>query len=67
MTIPAIVKRISDQRRGVPGASSSAPPAWSDMTGSEQFARAFLTLRTAFGGQAAFSFWVTVSQGEGHE
>jgi hypothetical protein len=33
------------------------------MTPSERFARAFLTMRAAFGGQAAFSFWVTVANG----
>ena len=60
MAVPAVVNRIVLQKRG--GGSAAAPP-WEEMTASERFARAFLTLRTAFGGQAAFSFWVTVANG----
>ena len=61
MAVPAVVHRVSLQRRG--GVGSAAAPAWADMTPSERFARAFLTMRAAFGGQAAFSFWVTVANG----
>eukprot|EP00798_Chlamydomonas_sp_ICE-L_P006280 gene6280-2911_t len=56
MVVPESVKRA---RAG----AGEAPPVWDDMSAEEQFALAFITMREAFGGQPAFSFWASVSQG----
>jgi len=56
--VPDIIKRAAAQRTGqaVPPAATS----WAEMSQAERFSRALLTLKTAYGGQTACSFWATL-------
>jgi hypothetical protein len=51
--VPDVVSRAAAS-----GANTvSDPPPWKQMSLSEQFGRAFITLRSTFGGGAAVRFW----------
>ncbi|GFR53072.1 hypothetical protein Agub_g15771, partial [Astrephomene gubernaculifera] len=58
--LPSVVARVQQQRRH-PHLQPQLP-AWQDMDASEQFGRAFLTLRTAFGPAAAWRLWWEVAE-----
>ena len=64
LAVPAVIQRMAAEQRG---GGSVAAPAWVEMSASERFARAFMTMRSAFGGQAAFSLWVTVANWDTYE
>ena len=57
--VPAAVARAAAARAagGAGAAAVRDPPAWAAMGAQERFARAFLTLRSTFGGAAALGFW----------
>ena len=62
LLVPAVLQRLDAARQ------STAPmevPDWSAMTLHEQFARAFLTLRHAFGGAAAHKLWALLASEAG--
>ncbi len=62
MIVPDAIARVQRQQRNRAD-SPEDPPVWAQMSPTEQFARGVLTLRHAFSGQPAFSYWATVSMG----
>ncbi|GAX78494.1 hypothetical protein CEUSTIGMA_g5933.t1 [Chlamydomonas eustigma] len=64
LSVPSVIQRLESQRRT---GSSVHAPAWNNMISSEQVSRALLTMRTAFGGQAAFSLLATIANAVGLE
>lgn len=53
--VPDAIERILQQQQNP--LKPLDPPEWANMTAQEQFTRAFLTLRHAFGPSAAFNMW----------
>lgn len=58
--VPALLARVQAQRRH-PYIRHDAP-SWDEMDASERFARAFATMREAFGPPAAWQFWFEVAE-----
>ncbi|KAI8470132.1 MAG: hypothetical protein J3K34DRAFT_469371 [Monoraphidium minutum] len=67
--VPAAILRAAASRAGTGAGAVADPPAWKDMSFQEQFARAFATLRSAFGGPAALKLWsklaIDIADGSG--